>query len=84
MVKEAFELLDNCEVVIGPTFDGGYYLLGMKHLIPELFFDKAWSTDQVFEKTMQDLELLNLSFAKLQQLHDVDVAADLELNGIKI
>ncbi|MEX8546333.1 MAG: TIGR04282 family arsenosugar biosynthesis glycosyltransferase [Mucilaginibacter sp.] len=84
MIKEAFELLDSCEVVIGPTFDGGYYLLGMNHLIPNLFYDKAWSTDHVFEKTLQDLELLNLQFAKLQQLHDVDVVADLELNGIEI
>lgn len=84
VVKEAFELLDSCEVVIGPTFDGGYYLLGMNHLVPELFYNKVWSTAQVFKKTIQDLELLKLSFTTLAQLHDVDVVADLELNGIEI
>lgn len=82
MIKEAFQLLNQNEIVIGPTFDGGYYLLGMNHLVPELFANKFWSTDQVFKQTLLDIQNLNLSFAQLQYLHDVDEAADLQLNGI--
>ncbi len=84
VLEEAINFLDVKEVVLGPTFDGGYYLLGMNHFIPELFINKAWSTDQVAKQTLKDAELLKLSFAILEQLHDVDEAADLEKNKISI
>ena len=84
MIEEAFNLLDSHVTVIGPTFDGGYYLLGMTHFIHELFQDKAWSTDQVCEQTIADLDKLALSFVSLEQLYDVDEASDLEFNGISV
>jgi glycosyltransferase A (GT-A) superfamily protein (DUF2064 family) len=71
-------------VVVGPTYDGGYFLLGMGHYVPELFIGKAWSTDLVCKQTIEDLSHLKLSFHLLGQLHDVDEAADLEVNGIVI
>lgn len=55
-LREAFEKLDQHTVVLGPAMDGGYYLLGLKVLIPELFENKAWGTDTVFEDTLKDLE----------------------------
>ncbi|MGI4804812.1 MAG: TIGR04282 family arsenosugar biosynthesis glycosyltransferase, partial [Janthinobacterium lividum] len=71
-------------VVIGPTFDGGYYLLGTNCFVPELFADKSWSTDQVTKQTLEDAARLNLSCQLLKQLHDVDEAEDLEVNQIFI
>lgn len=84
VIEEAIELLDTHETVIGPTFDGGYYLLGMTGFIPELFQDKTWSTDHVCKQTIGDLNNLERSFILLKRLHDVDEAADLEVNGISI
>lgn len=84
IIEEAIELVNTYETVIGPTFDGGYYLLGMKHFIPELFKDKAWSTDRVCKQTIEDLNCLSQSFILLNRLHDVDKAADLKVNGIEV
>jgi rSAM/selenodomain-associated transferase 1 len=83
-IEEAIDLLNNHDVVIGPTYDGGYYLLGMNSFTPELFLGKPWSTDQVCKKTIEDLNRLDLSFYLMNYLHDVDEAADLEVNGIVI
>ena len=84
LIQEANDLLNTHNVVMGPTFDGGYYLLGMNHFIPELFIGKAWSTGQVAKQTFEDLNQLGLSFTLLKQLHDVDEVTDLEINGIAV
>lgn len=83
-VLGAIKSLDNCEAVLGPTFDGGYYLLGMNRLIPQVFAGKAWSTDTVALDTINDLEKLNVSFRLIEKLHDVDEPGDLAVNGIEI
>lgn len=84
IILEAFEQLTKHDTVIGPTFDGGYYLLGLKKLIEPFFEHKNWSTESVFADTMQDARDLNLAVFTLQKLHDVDEAADLEPNGIRV
>lgn len=84
LLQEAIQLLETHQVVIGPTFDGGYYLLGSDHFIPGLFAGKAWSTDQVTKQTLEDVNSLGLSCQLLKQLHDVDEAEDLEVNRINI
>ena len=75
-IATAGELLDEHDLVIGPTDDGGYYLLGCSKLYPELFKDKSWSSDIVFEQTMDSIRKLNLTCADLQKLRDVDTADD--------
>lgn len=82
-VLSAFEALKDCDVAIGPSRDGGYYLLGMKRMIPELFENKTWSTDQVFNNTVKDFERLDISYKKLHVLSDVDVDADLPKSILK-
>lgn len=77
IVAEAYRQLEQQEVVIGPALDGGYYLLGMNCLHPQLFQNKRWSTAHVFPGTVQDLEQLQLSYALLPMLSDVDHAEDL-------
>lgn len=84
IIDKAIATLTEQDVVIGPTFDGGYYLLGMNRFIPELFAGKSWSTSQVAGQTIDTINGLGLSYGLLAQLHDVDEVADLELNGIVI
>ncbi len=83
-LEEAVTLLDSNTSVIGPSSDGGYYLLGLNKLFPDLFVNKPWSTDQVFAKTVDDFINNGISYALLEELSDIDDATDLEINGISI
>jgi uncharacterized protein len=83
IAKQAFDELKSHDAVIGPANDGGYYLLGMKKLIPELFQNKNWSTDSVAPDTINDFKKLGLSFVQLLPLTDVDEEKDLPL-GFRI
>lgn len=76
VILRSFEALLTADAVIGPARDGGYYLLGMKKLYPELFENKPWSTDTVFRKTIEDLDLLGLKYTILPVLRDVDTEDD--------
>lgn len=77
IVNAAFQELENHEIVIGPTFDGGYYLLGMNKLYPELFQKKNWSTETVYTDTIASLNSLSLSYSTLAKLSDIDEEKDL-------
>lgn len=66
-------------IVIGPSTDGGYYLIGMKHQHSGLFEDIAWSTDQVFSQTIARAEALGISVVQLPTWYDVDHAETLQL-----
>jgi rSAM/selenodomain-associated transferase 1 len=81
-IQEAFDLLSNYDIIIGPAVDGGYYLLGMKRLISEVFINKIWSSDQVFMQTMADIEHLHLSYYLLETLRDIDTEEDLNILNI--
>ncbi|GAC1310265.1 MAG: TIGR04282 family arsenosugar biosynthesis glycosyltransferase [Mucilaginibacter sp.] len=83
IIDEAYRQLDRQEVVIGPTFDGGYYLLGLTQLLPEIFENKSWSTDLVMHQTLQDLRKKSLAFSLLDQLNDIDNAGDLKASGLE-
>ncbi len=78
LVEEAFEKLELVDVVLGPTLDGGYYLLGMKKNHPILFEDIHWSTAEVYEQTRQKIIAEGLLFTVVQKLSDLDNIADLE------
>ncbi len=71
-VHKAFASLSNSDMVIGPSYDGGYYLLGMKKFYPSLFQDIMWSTDSVFPQTLKKAQLLGLEISTLEKLHDID------------
>jgi rSAM/selenodomain-associated transferase 1 len=76
IIEEAFHALLDRDVVIGPALDGGYYLLGLRQLHPQLFEHIPWSTSQVYDKTMQCAQSLGLQVHVLPELRDVDVEAD--------
>lgn len=77
IIEEAFLMLDKHDVVIGPSEDGGYYLIGMKNLHDKLFKAKEWSTENVMLDTIIDCNELGLSHYLLPTLNDVDEEEDL-------
>ena len=66
------------EVVVGPSEDGGYYLVGMTRLHRELFRDISWSSDKVMKETMKRASDAGIAISLLPMWRDVDTAADLE------
>lgn len=76
IIDRAFASLTSSDTVIGPARDGGYYLLGMNRLHPQIFQGKAWSTGTVFRETIRDLEEAELAYKILPVLRDVDTADD--------
>lgn len=76
-LESAFEALDENDIAIGPSFDGGYYLLGIKKLEKSLFHNKQWSTPSVFNDTLADIQRLGWSTYQLPKISDVDVEEDL-------
>ncbi len=77
IIENAFAALTKKQVVIGPAKDGGYYLLGFKRMIPELFTDVAWSTNEVLKTTLSVLKELEISYTETPILSDIDTVADL-------
>jgi rSAM/selenodomain-associated transferase 1 len=72
------ELEAGSDVVLGPTIDGGYYLIGMRRLHAGLFENIDWSTSRVLRQTMERAAELRLSVTTVDEWYDVDEAADLE------
>ena len=66
------------DVVLGPTEDGGYYLIGLRTLHLELFEEIAWSTAQVLPETIRRAEAKGLKTACLPPWFDIDTPDDLE------
>lgn len=76
-IAEAFELLDSKDVVVGPSEDGGYYLLGMKSEVVDVFAGVQWSTPQVLSHTIEALEQQGKGYALMDVQTDVDDACGL-------
>jgi rSAM/selenodomain-associated transferase 1 len=64
-------------VVLGPAVDGGYYLIGLKQPHRQLFQDIAWSTDRVYQQTIERAASIGLELVTLPAWYDVDDAASL-------
>ena len=77
LIEEAFRALEKHDVVFGPAKDGGYYLVGMKKPIKELFIDKEWSHENVLLDAMIEVKNLKLTHYLLPTLSDVDYVSDL-------
>ncbi len=75
--SEAFSALDTHDAVVGPALDGGYYLLGLRREMPELFAGIDWSTDQVLAQTCAALQRASTSHLLLRPLRDLDTPDDL-------
>jgi len=78
-LRQAVRLVSDPEVdvVLGPSEDGGYYLIGLRQAWPELFDGIAWSTSTVLADTTARAERLRLRVARLPLWYDVDTPDDL-------
>ncbi len=77
ILEKAFEFLDDGEAIIGPAKDGGYYLLGLTRIYPELFEGKSWGSYTVLDDTLQDFDRLELQYGKLPVLVKINEKRDL-------
>ncbi len=76
-VDQAFRLLHDASIVIGPSDDGGYYLVGAAGEVPPIFDGIAWSQPTVWEQTIERVAESGRSFAELPAWYDVDHLDDL-------
>jgi rSAM/selenodomain-associated transferase 1 len=83
-IREGFFKLEKADAVLGPTDDGGYYLVGMKKNLPEIFKNIPWSTREVSKVTLQRIMDIGKSLYLLPGWYDVDTAEDLERLKLEI
>jgi rSAM/selenodomain-associated transferase 1 len=77
LLSQALGLLGAHDVVLGPAVDGGYYLIGLMRLIPELFANMPWSSDRVCTMTEEKARVLQLTTGLLPRHRDLDTVQDL-------
>lgn len=76
-INASLDLLESCDVVMGPTYDGGYYLIGMKALHPEAFNVESYGGSTVFDETAGSLRKAGLSVRETDAYADLDTKDDL-------
>lgn len=76
-LEQAFALLENCDVVFGPAADGGYYLVGMKELHPEIFEKQNYGHGEVLAEAKRLSAKKGLRAGCIRMLHDLDTREDL-------
>jgi len=76
LLRQAFEQLDEHQCVIGPARDGGYYLIGARNIVPPVFDDIDWSTDNVLQQTVTKLQQADISYSLLPPSFDIDTIDD--------
>src|SRR5579863_1630765 len=77
VLEDAFETLSAHDVVVGPTHDGGYYLVGAKASHPTLFARDGMGTSSALERLLSRAQALELSVGFADRFYDIDVADDL-------
>jgi rSAM/selenodomain-associated transferase 1 len=77
VLEDAFEVLAAHDVVVGPTHDGGYYLVGAKAFHPTLFARDGMGTSSALESLLSHARALELSVGFAAPFYDIDVADDL-------
>ena len=77
VLDSAFEILDTHDVVVGPTHDGGYYLVGAKAAHPALFESDRMGTRSALDRLLTRTKVLQLSTGFTKPFYDIDVEGDL-------
>lgn len=78
IIFDAFNRLRQSDLVLGPANDGGYYLIGLKQPVKQLFENKDWSTNKVFIQTLKDCFDLDLNLRLVPELVDLDKIEDFQ------
>ena len=86
IIEEAFSALATCDLVLGPSYDGGYYLIGCnpllnKDVISALFSGISWGGPDVLATTQKKIALAGKTCHLLPILHDIDTPEDLQHLG---
>ena len=81
-ISKAIRLLDTRDIAIGPSTDGGYYLIGFSEMnvaiaVPFVFENIAWSTADVFQQTVTRIRSLKATIGLLPPWYDIDTTEDL-------
>lgn len=82
LILDAFGALGAADVVMGPTLDGGYYLLGLRSPEPLLFHNISWTSGAVAAQTRTRAQALGLRVRTLRPLRDLDTERDARLLGL--
>jgi len=77
-IYNALDLLSEYHLVLGPCQDGGYYLIGLKSAMPELFEGIPWGSGDVLSVTIKKAAVLNISYSMLPAWYDIDTPEDLQ------
>jgi hypothetical protein len=78
IIQQGFAQLQHKDIVIGPAYDGGYYLIGLRQQRDDIFQDIEWGTEKVFHQTCDKIKAAGLSVSLLPTLRDVDRVEDLK------
>lgn len=78
LLNDAFDALYATDMVIGPSNDGGYYLLGLNEPEPSIFDNVEWSTETVYETTIDRAAKSNLKVIEMATLPDIDHWKDMQ------
>jgi|TARA_B110000503_G_scaffold142793_1_gene240964 uncharacterized protein len=84
IIEAGFKQLDKNDIVIGPSEDGGFYLIGMKIAHENLLSHQNYGHDEVLENLLEEVESRDLSVARLKELIDIDTQEDMKKAGIEI
>lgn len=76
--RQAFRVLADCDLVVGPAEDGGYYLIGCRRFDPRLFQGVEWSTPRTCEQTLANASRMGYATALLERWFDLDDWKDVE------
>lgn len=78
-IARAFDLLNDSDIVIGPSKDGGYWLIGMNKFVPDAFNVSSWGNSSVLSSTSENLTASNISYSLAETLQDIDTPEDISL-----
>ncbi len=78
-LDEAFDALEQHDVVLGPTVDGGYWCIGLRRTAPALFAGIPWSTREVLTRTLVHAHTAGLRAATVATLDDLDTPRDVAM-----
>ncbi len=78
--EKSFNALEKNDIVIGPSKDGGYYMIGFKKetFSVDAFINIPWSTNEVYKKTISILRKKKFKILKTKKCHDIDLPEDLK------
>lgn len=78
ILRAALELLNKKQVVLGPTFDGGYYMIGLRNSCPGIFNGISWGGPTVYKETAEILIENKIDWQELELSYDIDSPENLE------